>query len=100
MLVLQYLRRRFHIRIDHLASCRHLGNFLKHHRIMNCLMRVLAPSERAVIFTKDRRHRKDILNISLKIIHDQDSGDQKQIDPENGVYDKERIGKGKGTGKM
>ena len=71
MFILQALRRFLHIRIDHLAARRHLGNLLEYNRVVNRLMRILAPGKRSMVLAEHTWHRHRVELPLLKQICNQ-----------------------------
>ncbi len=52
VLVLQFLRSGFYLRIYELTAVGHPGHLFEHYRIVHSLERIFAPSEGTVIFAK------------------------------------------------
>src|SRR5699024_1934351 len=52
MLILEFLRSGFYLRVDQLAAACHLCHFFKHNRVMNRFMRVLAPGKRTMVLAE------------------------------------------------
>ena len=73
MFVLQLLRRRLVVRIDHLTPGSHLGHLLKNDCVVHGLVGVFSPGKGAVILAEYRRHCFVIFLADLKLIGDQDA---------------------------
>ena len=52
MFILQILWSRFYLWVDHLAACRHLGNFFKNNCVMYCFVSIFAPCKWSMVFAK------------------------------------------------
>ena len=74
VLVLQDLRSRLDPRVDHLAACRHLGDLLEDHCVVDCVVRIGAPGEGTVVLAEDCRNCFIVQTILLEVIRDQDAG--------------------------
>ena len=71
MLVLQFLRRRLILRIDHFTAGCHLCHFFQNDCIVHCLMSILTPGKRTMILAQYRRDSGVIFATTFKLICDQ-----------------------------
>ena len=60
VLILQLLGSRLDPRIDRLRTVCHLCHFLKHHCIVDCIMRIFSPGKRSVVLAQHCRHRHHV----------------------------------------